>query len=161
MPWTRKRASVELLGLLLEDADELLADDLALALRVVDAGEPVEEALVGVDVDQLDAELLAERLDHLLGLVLAHQPVVDEDAGELVADRAVDERRGGRRVDPAGEPADHAGVADLGADRARPARRSPTPATTRSSQPATSRRKRSRISVPYGVWTTSGWNWIP
>jgi hypothetical protein len=31
----------------------------------------------------------------------------------------------------------------------------------RSRQPAISRRKRVRISLPYGVWTTSGWNWIP
>ena len=30
-----------------------------------------------------------------------------------------------------------------------------------SRQPQTSRRKRVRISVPYGVWTTSGWNWMP
>ena len=30
-----------------------------------------------------------------------------------------------------------------------------------SSQPHASVRKRVRISVPYGVWTTSGWNWIP
>jgi hypothetical protein len=29
------------------------------------------------------------------------------------------------------------------------------------SQPAMSRRKVSRMVVPYGVWTTSGWNWIP
>ena len=29
------------------------------------------------------------------------------------------------------------------------------------SQPQMSPRKRSRICVPYGVWTTSGWNWIP
>ena len=29
------------------------------------------------------------------------------------------------------------------------------------SQPQTSRRKRLSTSWPYGVWTTSGWNWIP
>jgi hypothetical protein len=29
------------------------------------------------------------------------------------------------------------------------------------SQPAMSRRKVSRMWVPYGVWTTSGWNWMP
>ena len=29
------------------------------------------------------------------------------------------------------------------------------------SQPQMSRRKVSRICVPYGVCTTSGWNWIP
>ena len=64
-----------------------------------------------------DAEPVAEGLDHLLGLVLAHHPVVDEDAGEPVADRAVDQQRGGRRVDAAGEAADRARLADLGADR--------------------------------------------
>ena len=67
-------------------------------------------------MDQLDAEALAERLDDLLGLALAEQAVVDEDAGELVADRLVDERRGGRRIDAAGEAADDAAVADLLAD---------------------------------------------
>ena len=115
MPWTRIADVGQLRGLLLEHADELLADDLPLALGVVDAGEPGEEALLRLDVDQVDAEL-AHRGDDLLGLVLAHQPVVDEHAGELVADRAMDERRRGRRVDPARQPADHAGVADLRPD---------------------------------------------
>jgi hypothetical protein len=44
--------------------------------------------------------------------------VVDEDTGEAVADRAVDKQGGGRRVDSAGEAADRARVADLGANRA-------------------------------------------
>ena len=57
---------------------------------------------------------VAKGLDHLLGLVLAQQTVVDEHAGELIADRAVDERRGGRRVDASREAADHPSVADLG-----------------------------------------------
>ena len=34
--------------------------------------------------------------------------MIDEDAGELIADRLVDQQRGDGRVDPAGEPADHA-----------------------------------------------------
>ena len=54
--------------------------------------------------------------DDLLALVLAHQAVVDEDARELVADRAVHEQRGDRRVDAAGQAADDLAVADLGAD---------------------------------------------
>jgi hypothetical protein len=60
--------------------------------------------------------VVAEGGDHLLALVLAHQPVVHEHAGQLVADRAVDEQRRNARVDPAGEPADHAPGADLLAD---------------------------------------------
>ena len=67
-------------------------------------------------MDQLDAEALAEGLDDLLGLALAQEAVVDEDAGELVADRLVDQRGGGGGVDAAGEAADDAAGADLGAD---------------------------------------------
>ena len=60
-----------------------------------------------------DVEVAAERLDHLLGLVRAHEAVVDEDAGELVADRLVDEQRGNRGVDAAGERAEDALEPDL------------------------------------------------
>ena len=120
MPWTRNFApspSPARLGrLLLEDADELGADRLALRLRVGDAGELGQEAILGVDGDERDLEVVAERGDDLLALVLAHEAVVDEDARELVADRAVDEQRGDARVHAAGEPADHAPVADLLAD---------------------------------------------
>ena len=48
------------------------------------------------------------RLD-LLALALAQQAVVDEDAGQLVADGPLHERRGDRRVDAAGQPADRPG----------------------------------------------------
>ena len=106
----------DLRRLLLEDADELGADDLALALGLGDAAQLVQEARLGVDGDERDLEGVAEGGDDLLALVLAHQAVVDEDAGELVADRAVHEQRGDRRVDAAAQPADDLGVADLVAD---------------------------------------------
>ena len=89
---------------------------LRLRLGLDDSGEPLQEAVLGRDVDQPDPAV-AKGLDHLLGLVLAQQAVVDEHAGELIADRAVDERRGGRRVDASREAADHPSVADLGAHR--------------------------------------------
>ena len=57
-------------------------------------------------MDQLDAHVAAERLDHLLALVLAHQPGVDVDAGELLPDRPVHQRRRNRRVDAARERAE-------------------------------------------------------
>ena len=76
----------------------------------------VEEALRGVDDLQPHAGRGDEVALDLLGLSLAQQPVVDEDAGQLVADRPLHERRGHCRVDAAGQPADHALVADLRAD---------------------------------------------
>ena len=47
--------------LLLEDPDELVADDLALLLGVLDAGQPGQEALARVDHDQVHPEVLARR----------------------------------------------------------------------------------------------------
>ena len=65
---------------------------------------------------QADVEAVAERPHHLLGLARAQQAVIDEDAGELVADRLVDQHRGDRRIDAAGQAADHPPVAHLRAD---------------------------------------------
>ena len=103
-------------GLVLEDPDELLADDPPLLLGLRDPGEPGEEALACVDMDERDVEVRPERLDDLLGLVLAQEAVVDEHAGQLVADRLVHEQRRDRGVDAAGEPADDLLGADLRAD---------------------------------------------
>ena len=61
--------------------------------------------------------MAAEQPHHLFALAGAHQAVVDEDAGELVADRLVDQHRRDRRIDAAGEAANHPPLADLGADR--------------------------------------------
>ena len=48
--------------------------------------------------------------------VFAQQAVIDEDARQLFADRARDERRRDGRIDAAGERADHFVVADLRAN---------------------------------------------
>ena len=69
-------------------------------------GERRRNLVGGVDVDHLHAEVARERVHHLLGLVQAQQAVVDEHAGELVADRLVDQRRGDRRIDAARQPED-------------------------------------------------------
>ena len=79
-------------------------------------------------------EVLAERLDDLLRLVLAQQAVVDEDARELVADRLVHEQRGDGGVDAAGERAEHALARRPARGCARPAPRSPRPASTRAAR---------------------------
>ena len=106
----------ERLGGALEAADELAPDDLALLLGVGDAGERVEELLLGVDRDEADARRGDVVLLDLATLVGAQQAVVDEDADELVADRLVHDRGRDGRVDAAGEAADHARRADLLAD---------------------------------------------
>src|SRR5207249_4012366 len=106
----------EALGLLFEDSDEGFAHDLALLLGVGDAGEVADEALGGVDVDEVDGQMAVEGVDDALRLFFAEEAVVDEDAGELVADGFVDQRGGDGGVDAAGEGADDAARADLGTD---------------------------------------------
>ena len=101
---------------LLEDPDELPADDLALRLGVGHARKGVEEAVDGVDDDELDARGSDEVPLDLLGLARTQQAVVDEDARELLADGALHERGRDGRVDAARQPADDAAVPDLVAD---------------------------------------------
>ena len=72
---------------------------------------------LGVHHVEVDAGSGHEVPLDLLGLALAQQPVVDEHAGQPVADGALHDRGGDRGVDAAGQPADRAAVADLGADR--------------------------------------------
>ena len=97
MPWTRKLDVVELARLLLEDADELLADDLALRLGLGRRRRAASRKRSSASTGPAGRSKWSRKaLDDLLGLVLAHQAVVDEDAGELVADRPVDEQRGDR-----------------------------------------------------------------
>ncbi len=82
-----------LAGFLLEHADELGADDLALGLGFGHAGEQVEEAVRGVHVHQVRVELVAEHVHDLLGLALAEQTMVHVNADELLAD-GFDEQSG-------------------------------------------------------------------
>ena len=45
---------------------------------------------------------MPKQIDHGLGLVEPQQPVIDEHAGELIADRLVDQHRGNGGTDVAG-----------------------------------------------------------
>ena len=108
--------AAELLRLLVEHVDKGGADDLALFLGVGDAGELRQEQLAGIAMDQRDVVMAAEQVDDLLGLAGAQQAGVDKDAGQLVADRLVQQRRGDRGIDPARQAADDMAVADLVAD---------------------------------------------
>ena len=99
-----------------EHVDEQAADGLALDFGVGDACELAEELLRRINVHQRDVVVMPEQVDDGLGLVEPQHAVIDEHAGELVADRFMDQHRGHRRIDAAGEAADHPALADLGAD---------------------------------------------
>ncbi|MPL73681.1 hypothetical protein SDC9_19487 [bioreactor metagenome] len=108
--------ALDLVRVVLEHVDEEPADRLALHFRVRHALERAEEERALIGRDQPHVVVVAEHGDHFLGLALAQQAVVDEDAGQVVADRLVDQHRRDRAVDAAREAADHLLVADLFAD---------------------------------------------
>src|SRR5689334_7597802 len=74
--------ALELVRLLVEHLDELGADDLALALGIVLAAQRVEEALLGIHADDLDAEVLGENLHDGVAFMQTQQAMVDEHADQ-------------------------------------------------------------------------------
>ena len=74
----------------------------------------VQEAVHRVHIDQVGVHLVAEDLDHLLGLALAQQAVVHVDAHQLLADGADEQGGHHRGVHPAGQGQQDLFVSHLG-----------------------------------------------
>ena len=82
----------------------------------VTPSSPPRKSRARVHVDERDVVAVAKQRDDLLRLPCPHQAVIDEHAGELLADRLVDQHRRDGAVDAAGKAADDATAADLLAD---------------------------------------------
>ena len=101
----------------LEGTDELRTNRLTLRLRLRHAGELAQEGVTLIHRHQLRAGCGHEVLLHLLALALAQQTVVNEHAGQTVADRALHQRRCDSGVHAARQTTDGVAVgADLGRD---------------------------------------------
>ena len=88
---------------------------LRLPSGLVTPDERLEEPVGDVDGDQVGAGGCDEIALHLRALAGPQQAVVDEHAGQPVADGALHQRRGHRGVHAAGQPADRPAVTDLAA----------------------------------------------
>ena len=75
----------------------------------------VEEQVRRVGEHERQLQTLEAALD-LLPFVLPHDAVVDEDAGQAFADRAMNEQCGNGRIDAAAQPAHDPAIANLRAD---------------------------------------------
>ena len=103
----------KLAGLFLEHADELCANHLALLLGIGHAGKFVQKAVGGIYIHQVGLELVTEHADHLLGLSLAQQAVVQMHGYELLP-HCLDEQGGHhRRIYAAGKGQQHLLVPNL------------------------------------------------
>ena len=111
----QKVHGADLLGFLLKDADEFLADDLPLPLRIGHAHQLAQEPGPGVDAAHVHVELVLHDLLHLVALVLPQQTVIHKDARQLIAHGALQKRGGNGAVHAAGQCQQHAPAADLAA----------------------------------------------
>ena len=108
--------TADFLRLFLEHVDEFAADEFALFLGVGLARQPRHKPVLGIDDHQRDIVMVAEQGLDLFALVHAEQAVVDKHAGELLANRFVDEYCCDRAIDAARQTADHAARTNLRAD---------------------------------------------
>ena len=166
MPCARNSAgsfafTCDLLRFRFEHIDEQPSDGLALLFGIGNAGELTQKLLRCVDVDQRNIVVMAEQVDDGFGLVEPQQAVIDEHAGELIADRFMDQHGGDRQIDAAGEAANHLASAHLRADfldrfLAEGAHR---PVAGETRKPCG--QNCGSGWAPSGVCTTSGWNISP
>ena len=88
--------SGQLASLFFKDFDKDTTNDLSLLFRVVDTGEFVEKTLLGIHADDLDAHVLGEHGHDLVAFTITQQSIVDKHAGQLIADRAMQQCRNHR-----------------------------------------------------------------
>ena len=96
-----------------KDADELLADDLALALGVCYPCQLVQENLLRVDPTDIHMKLTLHHLFHLITLVQPQQAVVHKDAGQPVTHCLLQQGSGNGAVYAAGQGQQNAFAADF------------------------------------------------
>ena len=90
---------------------ELLADALALGLRLCDAGQSLQEAVLRIDPDEANVPLGEGGL-YLVPLVQAQEAVVHKDAGELGAHGLGKQSGGHGAIHPAAEGQENPPVSD-------------------------------------------------
>ena len=108
-----KLDALEALRLVLEYSNKRLTDDLALLLGIGDAREQIEKATLCLYVHERHLVVRAKRLDDLLGFALSQHPMIDEDAGELIAHGSMNQQCGHGRVNATGQATEDLLIADL------------------------------------------------
>ena len=105
-----------LADLIPEDVIELLADDMALLLRIINALEFIKEMRLTVDADKVHIKQLREGLLNEIALILAHESLIDKDTCELLADCTAQKCGCNRGIHAAGKAEHDLLITDLCAE---------------------------------------------
>ena len=151
----QKFRAADLMRRFVENLDEQAPDRLALLLGIGDAFKSRQEAFVGLHMDQRNVVGAAEQAFDFLRFALAQQAVIDENTGERVADRLMEQDRGDSGIHAARKSANHLRAPTCSRTRAISASRN-VAIVQELSQPAILCTKFRNMIAPLGVWTTSG-----
>jgi len=88
-------------GRMLKHSNEFVPDNFSFLFRIGHAFERGQEPLGRVDIFQADVKIFAKDALNDFLLTRAEQAVVHKNAGELIADRFVEQRGGDGRIDAA------------------------------------------------------------
>ena len=91
----------DFLALFLENADKLLADNLAFGFRVGYARKPVQKPLLRINPYKMKIPLF-ERCFDLIAFIFPHETMIDEHTSQLVPDRFGEQCSGNRGIHAAG-----------------------------------------------------------
>src|SRR6185312_9853197 len=95
---------------LFEDFNEDLADDLSLLFRIGNALQRPQELGPGIHGQQVQTELIAHRPLHFYEFIFAQQSVVDEHAGQAIADGPVYQGGGNAGIHAPAQAADRSSL---------------------------------------------------
>ncbi len=96
--------------------DELPADDLSLSLRVRHIPQAGKKLFCPIKYSKIEMQLRCEGLCYLITFTGSQDAIIDEDAGELITDRPVRQRRRNRGIHAAAQRTDDSLLADLFTD---------------------------------------------
>ena len=82
----------QLLGRMLKHFDEFIPDELSFGFRIGHAFQQCKKTFARIHIFQTDMKIFTEDALHDFFFARAQQSVVNKNAGELVADRLVQER---------------------------------------------------------------------
>src|ERR1700719_450686 len=102
--------------LFIEHFDKTPADDFSLLLRIRFAGQRRQEALFGIDANDLHAHVLCERGHHLIAFTQTQQSMIDEYASQLRADGLMQQRGQDGRINPTRQSQQYPIAANLSAN---------------------------------------------
>lgn len=101
--WRVGSSLLDLDGLLLENLNKGVTDELALGLWIiVDALKTSEEAVASINNSKVDAKVALKSLLDLRALIQAHDTVINEDSVEAISDGSLHEGSSNGRVDTTG-----------------------------------------------------------